>query len=72
MQIETVEKAGFVAGVKIDVKYLGKNDKGQMRLSRRAALLRDSTPSATGYASSVPSKSEDASVSNAVESAAAP
>jgi hypothetical protein len=26
------------------VKYLENNDKGQMRLSRKAVLLRDSTP----------------------------
>jgi hypothetical protein len=32
----------------MDVKYIGKNDKGQMRLSRRAVLLRDSPVNATG------------------------
>ena len=33
----------FTVGQPIDVKYLGKNEKGQMRLSRRAVLMRDST-----------------------------
>ena len=33
--------AGIEAGQKLDVKYLGKNEKGQMRLSRRQVLLRD-------------------------------
>eukprot|EP00596_Hydrurales_sp_CCMP1899_P003549 CAMPEP_0119046454 /NCGR_PEP_ID=MMETSP1177-20130426/46662_1 /TAXON_ID=2985 /ORGANISM="Ochromonas sp, Strain CCMP1899" /LENGTH=812 /DNA_ID=CAMNT_0007019621 /DNA_START=307 /DNA_END=2745 /DNA_ORIENTATION=+ len=45
-KIPSPEAAGFVSGQKIDVKYLGKNDKGQMRLSRRACLLRDNTPAA--------------------------
>ena len=36
-------EAGYAVGQKLSVKYLGKNDKGQMRLSRRAVLLRDST-----------------------------
>ena len=31
----------FSPGQKIDVKYLGNNEKGQMRLSRRAVLMRD-------------------------------
>ena len=34
-------QAGFAIGQKMDVKYLGKNEKGQMRLSRRAVLMRD-------------------------------
>ena len=38
----SLEKAGYAVGQKIDVKYLGKNEKGQMRLSRRAVLMRDS------------------------------
>jgi len=38
----------FVPGQKIDVKYLGKNEKNQMRLSRRAVLKRDSPVSVTG------------------------
>jgi len=33
--------AGIEAGQNLDVKYLGKNEKGQMRLSRRQVLLRD-------------------------------
>ena len=40
-KILSPEKAGIVAGQKLDVKYLGKNEKGQMRLSRRVVLLRD-------------------------------
>jgi predicted RNA-binding protein with RPS1 domain len=35
------EKAGITVDQKLDVKYLGKNEKGQMRLSRRVVLLRD-------------------------------
>ena len=46
-----MEKAGFEVGQKLDVKYLGKNEKGQMRLSRRAVLMRDSTPSTNSTAS---------------------
>jgi polyribonucleotide nucleotidyltransferase len=38
----------FTTGQKIDVKYLGKNEKGQMRLSRRAVLRRDSPVTVTG------------------------
>ena len=38
----------YYIGTKIDVKFIGKNDKGQMRLSRRAVSLRDSPTSATG------------------------
>lgn len=41
-KVLNVESAGFVIGQKMDVKYLGKNEKGQMRLSRRAVLMRDS------------------------------
>jgi polyribonucleotide nucleotidyltransferase len=33
--------AGFEAGQKLDVKLIGRNDKGQLRLSRRAVLMRD-------------------------------
>ena len=40
--------AGFEVGQALDVKYLGKNEKGQMRLSRRAVLMRDAPVSATG------------------------
>jgi predicted RNA-binding protein with RPS1 domain len=46
----SVEKAGFEVGQKLDVKYIGKNEKGQMRLSRRAVLMRDSTPTANNNA----------------------
>lgn len=56
----------FVPGQKIDVKYLGKNEKNQMRLSRRAVMKRDSPVSVTGapLASNAPatitSSAEDA------------
>lgn len=48
LQVESPEKAGFAVGDTMDVKYIGKNEKGQMRLSRRAVLMRDSPSSATG------------------------
>lgn len=41
-RVASVLEAGFVVGERIDVKCLGRNDKGQLRLSRRAVLLRDS------------------------------
>eukprot|EP00316_Scyphosphaera_apsteinii_P007759 CAMPEP_0119303212 /NCGR_PEP_ID=MMETSP1333-20130426/4678_1 /TAXON_ID=418940 /ORGANISM="Scyphosphaera apsteinii, Strain RCC1455" /LENGTH=829 /DNA_ID=CAMNT_0007305819 /DNA_START=135 /DNA_END=2624 /DNA_ORIENTATION=+ len=37
-RVESPEKAGFKSGDLVDVKMLGRNDKGQMRLSRRAVL----------------------------------
>ncbi|KAJ1438798.1 hypothetical protein B484DRAFT_392120 [Ochromonadaceae sp. CCMP2298] len=40
-KLATADKL-FEVGQKIDVKFLGKNEKGQMRLSRRAVLMRDS------------------------------
>jgi len=40
--------AGFAIGQSLDVKYLGKNEKGQMRLSRRAVLMRDTPVTASG------------------------
>jgi polyribonucleotide nucleotidyltransferase len=40
-KVASPEKAGIVSGQKLDVKFLGKNEKGQMRLSRRVVLLRD-------------------------------
>lgn len=46
-KISSPEKE-FTPGQKVDVKYLGKNEKGQMRLSRRAVLRRDSPVSVTG------------------------
>lgn len=54
----------FKSGEKMDVKFLGKNDKGQMRLSRRAVVMRDaptppSVSSGTNAASS-PSSSKGA------------
>ncbi len=53
-KVQSPEAAGFVKGQKVDVKYLGKNEKGQMRLSRRAVLLRDTPLTATGSTSSLP------------------
>ena len=47
-RVNEPEKSGFSVGTQIDVKYIGNNEKGQMRLSRRAVLLRDSPTSATG------------------------
>ena len=47
-RVNEPEKAGFSVGKLIDVKYIGNNEKGQMRLSRRAVLLRDSPTNATG------------------------
>lgn len=44
--------AGFAMGQLLDVKYLGKNEKGQMRLSRRAVLMRDA-PTTGAVASNV-------------------
>ena len=48
----------FSPGQKVDVKYLGNNEKGQMRLSRRAVLMRD----APAVASSLPEEGEASSV----------
>eukprot|EP01041_Mallomonas_annulata_P004249 gene4249-8446_t len=42
-KVPSPEQAGIVAGMKMDVKFLGVNEKGQMRLSRRAVLLREAT-----------------------------
>jgi hypothetical protein len=36
-----IEDSQFQVGVKIDVKHMGKNEKGQIRLSRRIVLHRD-------------------------------
>lgn len=44
----TSVEASFTIGQELDVKNLGKNEKGQLRLSRRAVLLRDSTATVTG------------------------
>jgi hypothetical protein len=52
-QIASPEAAGFAVGQKIDVKFLGKNDKGQMRLSRRAVMLRDSNPNPAGRSTGI-------------------
>jgi polyribonucleotide nucleotidyltransferase len=45
--------AGFAVGQTLDVKYLGKNEKGQMRLSRRAVLMRDTPMTASGVSSAL-------------------
>jgi predicted RNA-binding protein with RPS1 domain len=38
-----VESAGYTLGQKIDVKVIGKNEMGKLRLSRRAVLLRENS-----------------------------
>lgn len=53
-KVLNIENLGLTAGQKIDVKYLGKNEKGQMRLSRKAVLMRDSPKTATGAATTAP------------------
>lgn len=40
-RVNKIEDMKFEVGQKLDVKYIGKNDKGQMRYSRRQVLLRD-------------------------------
>jgi len=40
-RIKSPEEAGYKEGDLLDVKCLGRNDKGQLRLSRRAVLLRN-------------------------------
>lgn len=42
-KVSNVEST-YTPGETMDVKFLGKNEKGQMRLSRRAVILRDSSP----------------------------
>jgi predicted RNA-binding protein with RPS1 domain len=42
-KIPTVESAGYTLGQKIDVKVIGKNEMGKLRLSRRAVLLRENS-----------------------------
>jgi predicted RNA-binding protein with RPS1 domain len=54
----SVEKAGFSIGQKLDVKCLGKNEKGQLRLSRRAVLLRDSPQISTGNSTDLSSNTD--------------
>jgi predicted RNA-binding protein with RPS1 domain len=46
-RIDTPEKAGYMLGQMIDVKFIGINNKGQKRFSRRAVLLRDTVGTAT-------------------------
>lgn len=55
----------YKVGEKLDVKFLGKNDKGQMRLSRRAVLMRSeptpaSVASGAGTSSASSASAEDA------------
>ena len=54
-RIPSPEQGGFALGQKIDVKFLGKNDKGQNRFSRRAVMLRDSPNPAAGRSTGVES-----------------
>lgn len=54
-KIANVEAAGFAVGQKLDVKCLGKNEKGQLRLSRRQVLMRDSAATIPGAPASTPS-----------------
>eukprot|EP01031_Cornospumella_fuschlensis_P024215 gene24215-29284_t len=53
----------FVKGGKVDVRYVGMNAKGQVRLSRKAVLLRDSQVKA-GVESALTEASSAASPSN--------
>lgn len=57
-------QAGFAVGQKMDVKYLGKNDKGQMRLSRRAVLMRDAPTTGVISSTAVSSALAEAAFSN--------
>ena len=43
-RIASMEEEGYAVGQLMDVKYVGVNDRGQRRLSRRAVLLADSVP----------------------------
>jgi polyribonucleotide nucleotidyltransferase len=64
----------FKQGDKIDVKFLGKNEKGQMRLSRRAVLMRDApTPASvsSGAATAAPTPMKPAEPSAAVRATSA-
>jgi polyribonucleotide nucleotidyltransferase len=40
-RVSSPEEAGYAVGQNLDVKVLGRNDKGQWRLSRKALLLRE-------------------------------
>lgn len=44
-RVASMEEEGYEVGQLIDVKYVGVNDRGQRRLSRRAVLLADSSSS---------------------------
>jgi polyribonucleotide nucleotidyltransferase len=63
-------EATFKPGEKMDVKFLGKNDKGQMRLSRRAVVMRDApTPPSVSSGTNTVGDSTPASSSKSAEDA---
>jgi len=68
-RVESPEKAGIVTGSKLDVKYLSVNEKGQMRLSRRAVLVRDTQSTSPLSGISTPSLPPPNPVSLAAEAA---
>lgn len=59
----------FVPGQKIDVKYLGKNEKGQMRLSRRAVMKRDTPIGISGAPLNDSTPAPAASITTSAEDA---
>ena len=63
--------AGIEGGQKLDVKFLGKNEKGQMRLSRRQVLLRDAGGGGGGGNDGGEGSTPAVSVSAATSTAAA-
>ena len=69
-RITSPEAAGFVIGQKLDVKFLGKNDKGQNRLSRRAVMLRDSPSPAAGRSTGTESMTTSPPAPNPISMAA--
>ena len=48
LKVSNPVTAGIKEGQKLDVKFLGKNEKGQMRLSRRQVLMRDAGGGGSG------------------------
>lgn len=64
----TPEDAGYAIGQKLDVKCLGKNEKNQIRLSRRQVLLREAAAPAaisSGLTNEVESSSPVTATANA-------
>ena len=68
-RISHPDQGGFAVGQKIDVKFLGKNDKNQNRFSRRAVMLRDSPSSASGRSTGMDTMSAAAAAAAAAEAA---